>query len=112
MVGDMGATILVIVGIFCGIGVFIATMYSMTQVLLLQGKGRIAHGLQFLIVMAIMTVLYIWRDAAMAQLIAVPLLPVAIWTFLLERRWYRIFPILIFLFALVLIAGYVALNPT
>lgn len=111
MVGDMGATILVIIGIFCGIGVFLATMYSMTQVLLLQGTGRIAHGIQFAIIMAIMTVLYIWRDADLARLIAVPLLPVAIWTFTIERRWYRIFPALIFVFALVILAGYVALNP-
>lgn len=104
-------TILLIFGLFAGIGVFLATMYSMTQVLLLSGRPRLAHAAQFLLVMAIMTVLYLWRDAGVARLLAIPLIPVAGWTLWLEQRFYRIFPLLIMVFALVLVTGYVALTP-
>lgn len=103
-------TILVVIGIFAGIGVFLATMYSLTQILLLEGKGRIAHAASFVTVLAIMTVLYVWRDTGLARLIAIPLLPIAAWTFWIEARWYKVFPILTMLFALTLVLGYVALN--
>lgn len=111
MVGDTGAVIQLIVGIFGGIAVFLAVMYSMTQVLLLSGPGRWVHAAQFLLVMAAMTVLFWWRDAAAARLFAWPLIPVAIWCVWGERRWYRIFPVLILAFALALATGYVALTP-
>ena len=111
MIGNLAGTILLLIGLFAGLGVFLATMYSMTQVLLIGGRLRIAHALTFLLVMAIMTVLYLWRDVAVARLLSFPLVPVALWTLWLEQRWYRIFPGLILIFALVLVAGYVALNP-
>lgn len=103
-------TVLVIVGIFAGIGVFLANMYSLTQILLLEGRGRLAHAGSFGLVMAIMTVLYIWRDTGLAQLISLLLIPVAAWTFWIERRWYRVFPVLVMAFALALSLGYVAMN--
>ncbi|MFK7943350.1 MAG: hypothetical protein AB8B85_10635 [Paracoccaceae bacterium] len=111
MVQNMGMTILLIIGIFAGIGVFLATMYSLTQVLLLEGRARYVHAAQFIVVMAIMTVLFLWRDPVGARVIAFALIPIAAWTILIERRFYRIFPVLIMIFALALASGYVALNP-
>ena len=103
-------TILLIIGLFAGIGVFLATMYSLTQVLLLEGRGRLVHAGTFLITMAIMTVLYLWRDVALARVIAVALIPAAFWTLWIERRWYRVFPALLLAFALALVLGYAALE--
>ena len=111
MVGDLGAVVSLLIGIFGGIAVFLATMYSMTQVLLLEGRLRWVHATLFLLVMAIMTVLFWWRDPAVARLFSFPLVPVALWAFWIEVRWYRIFPMLVLLFALALATGYVALNP-
>lgn len=103
--------ILTIAGIFAGIGIFLAAMYSMTQVLLLSGWGRIAHGVCLALIMAIMFVLFFYNAIALAQVIAFALFGVGIWTFVLERRWYRVFPVIVMVFALMLILGYVALNP-
>lgn len=111
MVGDLGQILQLIVGIFGGIGLFLATMYSLTQILLLEGTARYVHAAQFLLVMAIMTVLFLWRDPAGARLFSFVLVPVAAWSLWIELRWYRIFPLLILLFALALATGYVAVTP-
>ena len=47
----MIGTILTIAGIFAGIGVFLAAMYSMTQVLLLGGMPRVAHFALFVLIL-------------------------------------------------------------
>lgn len=107
----MIGTILTIAGIFAGIGVFLAAMYSMTQVLLMEGMPRIAHFALFVLILAVMASMFFWRDVTTARVIAVPLLGVALWTSVLEQRWYRVFPLLVIAFAGLLIAGYVALTP-
>lgn len=105
------STIILITGIFAGIGIFLAMMYSVTQVILLDGWGRIAHGVTFGLVMAIMSALFFWESVGAARLIAVPLFFACFWTMVLEVRWYRIFPILLMGFSIVLVLGHVALNP-
>ena len=107
----MLGTILTIAGIFAGIGVFLAAMYSFTQVVLLQGTPRIAHFVQFVLIMTVMASMFFWRDVTTARIIAAPLLAAALWTTALETRWYKVFPILVMIFALLMIAGYVALTP-
>ena len=107
----MIGTILTIAGIFAGIGVFLSTMYSLTQVLLLEGVPRIAHFVLFVLILSVMFSLFWWRDVATAQVIAVPMLVAALWATVLEQRWYKVFPILVAVFGGLLIAGYAALTP-
>ena len=101
--------ILTIAGIFAGIGVFIATMYSVSQIVLLEGRARIAHAVLITLILVVMACL-VERWVPMARVLAIPLLGAAFWVAVLETRWYRIFPLLVMLFALLLILGYVALN--
>ncbi len=107
----MIGTILTIAGIFAGIGVFLAAMYSMTQVLLMGGMPRIAHFALFVLILTVMFSMFWWRDVETARVLAVPLMGVAVWTLVLEQRWYRVFPLLVMAFAGLLLAGYVALTP-
>ena len=107
----MIGTILAIAGIFAGIGVFLATMYSVTQTLLLEGWPRIAHFTLLVFTLTVMWSMFWWRDVATAQVIAVPMLAAALWTTVLEHRWYRVFPILCTLFAALLMLGYAELTP-
>ena len=101
--------VLTIAGIFAGIGVFMAAMYSVTQILLLEGRGKLAHAVSLALILAVMACL-MERWVFEARILAVPLFAAAFWTLVIEPRWYRIFPILVMLFALLLIMGYVALN--
>jgi hypothetical protein len=107
----MTGTILTIAGIFAGIGVFLAAMYSMTQVLLMGGMPRIAHFALFVLILTVMFSMFWWRDVGTARVLAVPLMGFAVWTLVLEQRWYRVFPLLVIVFAGLLLAGYVALTP-
>ena len=90
----MIGTILAIAGIFAGIGVFLAAMYSVTQILLQPGLLRIAHFAQLVLIFAVMAALFFWRDVSIARVLAVPLLPAALLVSVIEVRWYRVFPIL------------------
>ncbi|MEM6661782.1 MAG: hypothetical protein AAF666_06350 [Pseudomonadota bacterium] len=105
----MISTILTIAGIFAGIGMFLAAMYSMTQILLLNGTHRLAHAATLVLMLMVMGAL-MERWIPIARLLAVPLLGTGFWLLVLEPRWYRVFPLMIMLFALLLIMGYVALN--
>lgn len=107
----MGHVVIIIAGIFGGIGIFLATMYSFVQVLLTEGRLRYAHAGLFILMMAIFTVLYLWRDVFAAWLISFPLIPVALWAVWLEQRWFRIFPILVLIFAVIVAMGFIALTP-
>ena len=102
-------TILTLAGIFAGIGVFLAAMYSVSQILMLEGRGRIAHALSLGLILAVMAAL-MERHVPLARLIAAPLVPVAFWTAVIEPRWYRIFPLITVLFALLVVMGYVAMT--
>ena len=101
--------VLTIAGIFAGIGVFLSAMYSVSQILLLEGRARLAHAASLILILVVMACL-MERWIETARIFAVPLFAAAFWTLVLEPRWYRIFPILVMLFALLLILGYVALN--
>ena len=50
------------------------------------------------------------RALPTARVMAVPLFLAAGRLLMLEPRWYRIFPALVIVFAVLLICGYVALN--
>ncbi len=100
--------ILTITGLFAGIGVFVAAMYSFSQIILLEGRARIIHAVLFVLVLAVMAAL-MEREVPLARILAGPLFVMACWAFAIERRWNRIMPLLIQIFALVLMLGYVAL---
>ena len=84
-------------------------MYSFSQAFLLNGWGRIAHILNIVLILAVMAAL-MERVVPIARILAVPLLGVAFWTLVLEPRWYRIFPLTVIAFALLLIGGYVSMS--
>lgn len=98
--------IYLIVGIFCGIGVCMGTLYSVAQVVLLEGYRRWIH---FALIVMMLTVMWflLERDALTARLLS-PLLLVAclaaVWA---ESRWFKIMPLLQGVFACVLFAGYI-----
>ncbi|MEM9140970.1 MAG: hypothetical protein AAGB15_14180 [Pseudomonadota bacterium] len=104
------SVILTVTGIFAGIGMFLAAMYSASQILLLTGRGRVAHAVTFGLILVVMAALMErWIDTARVS--AVLLFGAAFWTLVLEARWYRVFPLLTMLFAVLLMMGYVALSP-
>ena len=107
--GRVIQTILTIAGIFAGIGVFLAAMYSVGQMFLLRGWGRAAHALSLALILAVMAAL-MERAVPLARVLAVPLIGTAFWTLVLEPRWYRIFPLTVIAFALLLIGGYVSMS--
>ena len=100
-----------IAGIFSGIGLFLSMMYSLTQILLMRGWVRIAHGVLFVLILTVMSTLFFWRDVVTAQVLAVPLLCAAIWVTIVETRWYRVFPIIVIVFSISLASGAIYLNP-
>ena len=83
-------------------------MYSLTQIVLLRGWPRIAHVASLVLILAVMAAL-MERAVPLARILALPLAGAAFWTLVIEPRWYRIFPILVILFAALLIAGYVSM---
>ncbi|MEM7057504.1 MAG: hypothetical protein AAF557_07940 [Pseudomonadota bacterium] len=101
--------ILTIAGIFAGIGVFLAAMYSVSQILLLEGRARVAHVASLVMILVVMACL-MERWVETARVLAIPLFGAAFWTLVIEPRWYRVFPLMVMVFALLLIMGYVALN--
>ncbi len=103
-------SILMITGVFAGIAVCMATLYSVSQAMLREGRRRTANIATVIAVLVVMGAL-LERQVDLARLLALPLLGIAVWTFVVEEGWYRIFPALIQLFAIVLIAGAVALTP-
>lgn len=103
-------SILMIIGVFAGISVCMATLYSVAQAMMREGTPRRAH-LAAVIAMLVVMGALLEREVDVARTAAVPLLGVAIWAFVVERGWYRIFPLLMQLFAVVLLLGWVALTP-
>jgi len=103
-------SILMIVGVFAGISVCMAFFYSVAQAMMREGTARRAHLAALVAMLAVMGAL-LEREVGLARTLSVLLLPAAIWTFTVERGWYRIFPVLMQVFALVLLAGWVALTP-
>lgn len=100
--------ILIVIGVFSGIAIFMATLYSLAQIVLLEGRGRAAHTSVMLATLLVMGALQVGEVGA-ARLLALPMLATAIWAFAVERRFYRIFPILQQVFATIVLLGYVAL---
>lgn len=96
-------------GIFAGIGVFLSAMYSVSQILLLGGYGRIAHAILLAFLFAAMAAL-MESAVGLARVLALPLAIAAFWTLVLEPRWYRVFPLIVIAFAVMLLAGYVAMD--
>lgn len=100
--------VLTIAAIFAGIGVFMATMYSVSQILLLDGRARAAHVASVITILVVMACLMErWNE--LARIAAIPMFAAAFWTLVVEPRWYRIFPLLVMVFALTVILGYVVL---
>ncbi|MGF1551721.1 MAG: hypothetical protein ACFBWO_04360 [Paracoccaceae bacterium] len=100
--------LLLVAGIFAGLFVCLATLYSLAQAIMGEGSVRWAHVGAILGVLAVMTALELGSVPA-ARLLALPLLGLALWCAYLEERWFKVFPVLHQLFAAVLIAGLVAL---
>lgn len=101
--------IFLITGIFAGIGLFLATMYSVSQIILLEGRGQLAHGVLLALILFMMACLMErWLDTA--RLTAVAIMPTAFWVMVLEPRWYRVFPIVVMGFAGLVISGVVTMG--
>jgi len=98
-----------IAGIFAGIGVFLAAIYSASQALLSEGEGRAMHALGAGLILAAMAAL-MEREVGLARFLAVPLALVAGRTLMIERRWYKVLPLLVIAFAVALMLGYVAVD--
>lgn len=103
----MGLMILA-AGIFAGIAVSLASFYSVAQAVLAPGRTRWAHLAVLAFTFGAMAALEAGSVPA-ARLMAAPLLVAAVWAFTLERRWFRLFPILQQFLAVALLAGWVAL---
>lgn len=86
-----------------------AAMYSVSQVLILEGRARIAHGLHLILILTVMGAL-MERAEPLARMIAIPLILAAFWLLVVEPRCYRIFPLLVIAFSALLIAGYVQMG--
>ena len=103
------STILTIAGIFAGIGVFLSAMYMLVQALLAQAETRWMNLACFVLILVVMGAL-MERVVDLARILAVPLFLVAGRVLMLEQRWYKIFPVLVMIFSVALVSGYVALN--
>jgi len=103
-------SILMIVGLFAGIAVCMATLYSVSQAMLAEGWVRWANLAQIGAILVVMGAL-LEREVGLARIAALPLLGTSLWMLVLERGWYKTFPILVIVFALCLLAGFVALTP-
>ncbi|MEM7498190.1 MAG: hypothetical protein AAF371_09395 [Pseudomonadota bacterium] len=99
---------LLVIGIGSAVLIFFATLYSLAQTILGEGWVRRAHLASLLLTLAVMGALQ-GENVPLARVTAVPLLGVALWTFWLEDRWFKVFPVLTQLFAVTLIAGLVAI---
>lgn len=100
--------LLVVIGVFAGIAVSLASLYSLAQALLTEGRPRLAHIALVALTVTIMAALQ-YGNIPLARLLAAPMLAAAIAAFVLERRWFRVFPLVQQLFAVVLLVGWVAL---
>lgn len=101
--------IFLIMGIFAGIGLFLATAYSMSQVLLLEGRGRLAHAVLLGLILFMMACL-MERWIGLARVTALVTIGAAFWVMVLEPRWYRIFPIVVMGFAGMVAGGIVTMG--
>lgn len=104
-------SVIFVVGLFSGIGVFLSTMYSLSRVVTFEAKGKMANLAVFVSIMAIMGALFFLRSVPIAQLMAIPALLAGIWSVWTEERWFKVFPCLVILFAVVVLSGYVAAYP-
>ncbi|MEL6337170.1 MAG: hypothetical protein AAFS07_00640 [Pseudomonadota bacterium] len=98
--------LLLVVGIFSGLFVFIATMYSVAQAMLNEDKIRWVHLALILATCTVMAFLY-ERMVPPARISAVPMFAVAFVAMWMEERWFKVFPIMQQLFAAIVIAGLV-----
>ncbi|MGF1503135.1 MAG: hypothetical protein ACFBSD_15105 [Paracoccaceae bacterium] len=100
-------SVLMITGLFAGISVCMACLYSVGQAMMEEGRTRWANLAQVIAILAVMGAL-LEREVEIARVLALPLFLTAVWVFAVERGWFRIFPILTQIFAGVVLAGYVA----
>ncbi|MEM9782527.1 MAG: hypothetical protein AAF899_08635 [Pseudomonadota bacterium] len=99
---------LLVVGIFGGLFIFIATTYSLAQAILTEGRLRWVHLALLLAVMAVMAALQFGSVTA-ARMLSAPLLVLAIWASVIEERWFKLFPLLHQIFAVIVLVGFVAI---
>ncbi|MEM8790770.1 MAG: hypothetical protein AAGE80_04070 [Pseudomonadota bacterium] len=101
--------VLLIVGIFCGIAVCMGTLYSLAQAILERGWIRVIHIFAIAAMGSVMWFL-LERDAITAQLLSPVLILACALTFWIERRWYKILPLIQSVFAVLLFMGYVQFD--
>ncbi|MEL6198302.1 MAG: hypothetical protein AAFT19_10670 [Pseudomonadota bacterium] len=99
--------LLLVVGIFAGLFLFIATTYSLAQAMLNEGMERWVHLALIVMVLFVMGALY-EKQVWLARLGAVPLFGLAFYAMWIEERWFKTFPILHQCFAAILMIGLVA----
>ncbi|MEO0430012.1 MAG: hypothetical protein AAF160_21565 [Pseudomonadota bacterium] len=99
---------LLVIGIGSAVLIFFATLYSLAQAMLGDGWLQRAHLAALILTLIVMGALY-EEMIPLARIAALPLLCVGMWCFWLEKRWFKVFPLLTQLFALTLVLGFVAL---
>ncbi|MGF1445116.1 MAG: hypothetical protein ACFBRM_02825 [Pikeienuella sp.] len=103
-------TIQMIIGLFAGICLSIVFFYSLTQAMTREGNRQYANLAAVIGILVVMGLLF-QRDVGAARVMAPALFAVGIWVFAVETGWNRVFPVLMQLFAVVLMLGWVALTP-
>ena len=101
--------IFIIVGIFCGIAVGIGALYSLAQAILETGWTRAFHIFALASMGSVMWFL-LERDTFTAQLLSPLLILACALTFWIERRWFKILPMLQCIFAVFVFMGYAQFN--
>ncbi|MEM9098064.1 MAG: hypothetical protein AAGC79_06010 [Pseudomonadota bacterium] len=101
--------VLLIIGIFCGIAICIGTLYSLAQAVLETGRTRAIHIFAIASMGSVMWFL-LERDAVTAQLLSPVLLIALAMTFWIEKRWFKILPLLQSVFAVFVFMGYAQFN--
>ena len=67
-------SVIFVVGLFSGIGVFLSTMYSLSRVVTFEAKGKMANAAVFVSIIAIMSALFFFQSVPLAQALAIPAL--------------------------------------
>ncbi|MEM9045015.1 MAG: hypothetical protein AAGC81_09975 [Pseudomonadota bacterium] len=101
--------IFIIVGIFSGIAVCMGTLYSLAQAILEKGWTRAIHIFAIASMGSVMWFL-LERDVVTAQLLSPVLLIALALTFWVEKRWFKILPLIQSVFAMLVFMGYVQFD--
>ncbi|MEM0924046.1 MAG: hypothetical protein AAGI13_13440 [Pseudomonadota bacterium] len=101
--------LLKIVAIFAGIAVGMGALFSIGQAILATGWTRAAHLFALIAILAVMW--FLWDgEPGVARLLSPLLVLACLGTFIVERGWFRILPLMQGVFALLVFFGMVSMQ--